>query len=238
MVLVDEHADMLLQGMNGSHIDDKWHLDMGASSHMSSMKTFYESLDESHKRVVRFGDGSSIRYEGKGEVHVDCTNGERLIFENVFYIPNFKTNILSLGKLDSQGGDIRLRDGFLTLHGGQGRLLTKIPKTRGNMYLLKLNIVKHCLLVEKNDEAAWLWYRRMCHQSAHTLHGMMKGNHAIGLPSPSKFEHKCNCSMAAKHARALFPSVTEFRVSKPLELVYADICGPITPSTINGGKYF
>ena len=49
------------------------------------------------------------------------------------------------------------------------------------MYLLKLNIVEHCLLVEKNDEEAWLWYKRMCHQSAYTLHGILKGNHAIGL---------------------------------------------------------
>ena len=104
--------------------------------------------------MVRFGDGSSIRYEDKGEVHVECTNGERMIFESVLYIPKLRTNILSLGKLDSQGCDIHLRDDFLTLYGGQGRLLTKTPKTRGNMYLLKLNIVEHCLLVEKNDEEA------------------------------------------------------------------------------------
>ena len=159
MVLADEHADVLLHGMNSSPIDDMWYLDTGASSHMTSMKNFYQSLDESHQGVVRFGDGSSIRYEGKGEVHVECTNSERMIFENVLYIPKLKTNVLSLGKLDSQGCDIRLRDGFLTLYDGQGRLLTKTPKTRGNMYLLKLNIVEHCLLVEKNDEEAWLWHR-------------------------------------------------------------------------------
>ena len=108
---------------------------------MTGMKTFYQSIDESHKGVVRFSDGSSIRYEDKGEVHVECTNGERMIFENVLYIPKLKTNILSLGKINSQGCDIRLRDGFLTLHDGQGRLLTKTPKTRGNTYLLKLNVV-------------------------------------------------------------------------------------------------
>ena len=56
------------------------------------MKTLYQPLDESHKGVVRFGDGSSIRYEGKGEVHVDCTYGERMIFRNVLYIPMLKTN--------------------------------------------------------------------------------------------------------------------------------------------------
>ena len=154
--------------------------------------------------MVRFGDGSSIRYEHRGEVHVECTNGEQMIFENVIYIPKLKTNILSLEKHDSQGCDILLRDGFVTLYNRQGRFLTKTPKTRGNMCLLKLNIIEHCLLVEKNDEKAWLWYRRVCHQSAHTLHGMVKGNHAIGLPSSSKLEHKCSCCVAGKHARAHF----------------------------------
>ena len=49
MVLADEHADVLLQGMKSSPIDDMWYLDTGASSHMIGMKTFYQSLDESHQ---------------------------------------------------------------------------------------------------------------------------------------------------------------------------------------------
>ena len=128
MVLADEHVDVLLQGMNSSLIDDMLFQDTGESSHTTSLKTFYQSLDESHKGVVRFGDGSSIRYEGKGEVHVDCTNGDQMIFKNIINRPKLKTNILSLGKLDSQGCDIHLRDGFLTLYDGQGRLLTNTPK--------------------------------------------------------------------------------------------------------------
>ena len=52
---------------------------------MTTIKTFYYSLDESHKGVVRFYDGSSIMYERKGEVHVDCTKDERMIFENIVY---------------------------------------------------------------------------------------------------------------------------------------------------------
>ena len=153
---------------------------------------------------------------------MDCTNGERMIFENFIYILKMKTNILSLGNLDCQGCDIHWREGFLALHDGQGRFLTKTPKMRGNMYLLKLNIVEHYLLVDKNDEEAWLWHRRMCHQSAHTLHDMVKGNHAIRLTSSSKFEHKWTCCVAGKHGRAPFPKAIEFRASKSLELVYAN----------------
>ena len=79
------------------------------------------------------------------------------------------------------------------------------------MYLLKLNIIEYCLLVEKNDKEAGLWNKRMCHQSAHTLHDVVRGNHAIELPHSSKFEHKCSCCMTRKHAKDPFPTSTEFR---------------------------
>ena len=49
-----------------SPIDNMWYLNIGARSHMTGVKTLYQSLDESHKGVVRVSDGSSIRYEGKG----------------------------------------------------------------------------------------------------------------------------------------------------------------------------
>ena len=94
---------------------------------------------------MRFGDGSSIRYEGKGEVHVDFSNGKCMIFNNVLYIPKLKPPILSFLKLEDRDCDIRLRNGFLTLNNSQERLLTKILKTKGNVYLMKLNITKQCL---------------------------------------------------------------------------------------------
>ena len=50
MAIADEHVDVLLQGMSSdTPIDDMWYLDMSASSHMTCMKTFHQSLDESHK---------------------------------------------------------------------------------------------------------------------------------------------------------------------------------------------
>ena len=58
MMIADEHANALLQGMSSeTPIDDMRYLYMSASNHMTSMKTFYQYLDESHKGVVRFGYG-------------------------------------------------------------------------------------------------------------------------------------------------------------------------------------
>ena len=71
-----------------------------------------------------------------------------------------------------------------------------------------------------------------------TVRFSLVSNHAIGLPSSSKFEHKCSCYVVGKHVRAIFLKANGIRASTPLELVYANICGPITPSKISGVKYF
>ena len=35
-----------------------------------------------------------------------------------------------------------------------------------------------------------------------------------------------------------FPNTAKYRVTETLELVHGDLCGPITPATPGGRKYF
>ena len=52
MMIADEHANELLQGMSSeTPIDDMWYVDISASSHMTSMKTFCQYLDEFTKEL-------------------------------------------------------------------------------------------------------------------------------------------------------------------------------------------
>ena len=123
---------------------------------MTGKKVFFDNIDENKKGKVKFGDGSSIPYEGKGDISVTLKTGEVLIIPNVLYLPDLKTNILSLGKLDEQGCKTFLRSGFLTVHDKSGRLLTKTKKTSGNMYKMMININERCNLVEEEAGEAWL----------------------------------------------------------------------------------
>ena len=81
------------------------------------------------KGVVRFGDGSFIKYEGRGVIIILCKNGEEMELEGVIYLPDLKNNILSLGKLDDQGCRTSLSEGYLTIRDKKGKLLTKTKKT-------------------------------------------------------------------------------------------------------------
>ena len=56
-----------------------------------------------------------------------------MMFLCVPLVPNLKTNILSLVKLDDQGCNTVLQDGFLTVQEKNGRFLTKTLKTSGKM---------------------------------------------------------------------------------------------------------
>nr|GEX40518.1 hypothetical protein [Tanacetum cinerariifolium] len=59
-----------------------------------------------------------------------------------------------------------------------------------------------------------------------------------GLPSIEIPKQICEACMKGKQARAPFPNHASFRAKKRLELVHGDLCGPITPPTPAGNRYF
>jgi hypothetical protein len=59
-----------------------------------------------------------------------------------------------------------------------------------------------------------------------------------GLPPIGHANQPYNGCLTGKQRRASFPQVTSYRASKKLELIHADLCGPITPATPDGKRYF
>ena len=87
MMLSDgEFSEQLLQGNGGEANIDLWYLDTGSSRHMTGIKTVFHSIDEETKGVVRFGDGSFIKYEGRGVIIILCKNGEVMALKEVLYL--------------------------------------------------------------------------------------------------------------------------------------------------------
>ena len=87
---------------------------------MTCKRAFFHNIDENKRGSAKFGDGSTIPYEGKGNISVTLKTGEVLMFPNILYLPDLKTNILSLGKLNDQGCKTFLSNSFLTVHDNFG----------------------------------------------------------------------------------------------------------------------
>ena len=91
--------DILLQGVQEMILQENvWYLDIGASSHMTSKRSYFHSIDENQHELIRFGDESSVRFEGKGSIVMNYLDGEEIKLKGVLFVLSLKVNILSLGK--------------------------------------------------------------------------------------------------------------------------------------------
>ena len=47
----------------------------------------------------------------------------------------------------------------------------------------------------------------------------------------------CNSCLVGKQTRQAFPKATSYRACRALELIHADLCGPISPATQSHNRY-
>ena len=93
---------------------------------MSENISMFVKLNESMNGSVTFGDDSKVPVKGKGNILFYAKDGSHQIISNVYYVPNMKSNILSLGPLLEKGYDIHLKDCSLFLRDDKGNLTTKV----------------------------------------------------------------------------------------------------------------
>lgn len=214
-----------------------WHLDNGASNHMTGNQDYFQSIDETITGKVRSGDDSRIDIKGKGSVLFISGTGEKKILANVYYIPHLRSNIISLGQATDSGCEIRMRDNYLTLHEKDVVLVTKAKRSRNRLFKVFMEGVNTKCLQAISLSDVDTWHERLGHIGRESMKYMVKKELVLGLPNIQIEKETCSSCLLGKQARATFPKATSYRASHVLELVHGDLCGPITPSTPAKNKY-
>ncbi|KAG7553438.1 GAG-pre-integrase domain [Arabidopsis thaliana x Arabidopsis arenosa] len=217
--------------------DNIWYLDNGASNHMTGNRDYFSKLDENITGKVRFGDDSCIDIKGKGSILFVSKDGERKVLADVYYIPDLRSSIISLGQATEAGCDIRMKDEQLTMHDQQGRLLVNAKRSKNRLYKVLMEVEPtKCLQVKEVSDSA-KWHARLGHIGSDTMKSMISKELVIGLPSITVEKETCSSCLLGKQVRKSFPQATSYRASHILELIHGDLCGPITPSTAAQNKY-
>lgn len=215
-----------------------WYLDNGASNHMTGQKSKFATLDEGVTGQVRFGDGSTVKIEGKGSIIFKCKNGEERALHEVYYIPTLCSNIISLGQLSEEGNKVVLNGNFLWVYERQGTLLMKVKRSHNRLYKLIIENVESVCLLSKSEELSYLWHMRLGHVNFNSMTLMHRDKMVYGMPSIVEPKEICSGCLMSKQTRKKFPSKANYSASKVLQLVHGDLCGPIEPATTAGNKYF
>lgn len=151
-----------------------WYLDTGASNHMTGDINCFSEIDQSIFGKVKFGDESVINIHGLGSVLFQCKNGEHLTLTNVYYIPKLKSNIISLGQIDENGGHVFIGGGFLKVYDDLNRLTIKVMRQPNRLFVAKLQVAEKVCLMTHMTNQNWLWHARCGHLNFQALAKMSK----------------------------------------------------------------
>ncbi|KAI5412930.1 hypothetical protein KIW84_057525 [Lathyrus oleraceus] len=98
-----------------------WYLDTDCNNHMCGDKSLFLDLDESFRSTIKFGDNSTVSIIGKGNVKI-YTKDTKHCIGNVYFAPDLKTNLLSVGQLQEKGFEVNIKDGIVKLKKLRGKL--------------------------------------------------------------------------------------------------------------------
>ena len=228
---------LMVCSTNENSAKNLWYLDTGCSNHMCGEKESFSMLDESFADTVKFGDNSTVAVKGKGKVSINTKAGLTQSISDVLFVPDLKTNLLSVGQLQEKGYEVLIKDGICQVRDSKLGLIAKAYMTSNRMFPLYLENMKLTCMVAKQQELAWLWHYRFGHLHFGGLQKLQQKKLVKGLPKLDQPAEICEeCTLSKQH-RDSFPKGGAWRAKQVLELVHTDICGPISPVS-NGGKRY
>nr|GEV95432.1 zinc finger, CCHC-type [Tanacetum cinerariifolium] len=140
-------------------------------------------------------------------------------------------------QLTENGCKVAMEKSILLSYDSNGNILLRVMRSKNRLCKANLRIGgPTCLLANLHDEA-WLWHARLGHLNFKSLKSMTTKNLVQGIPSIKHSTDICDTCLIGKHARTPFPQQAKYRSKTALDLIYEDLCGPISPPTPSGKRY-
>ncbi|XP_057426461.1 uncharacterized protein LOC130719879 [Lotus japonicus] len=153
----DEDPIMLMVTTMNSTVnaetDEIWYLDSGCSNHMTSHNEWLVDLDKTRTGRVKFADNRTLQIKGKGDVVIPRRNGKTAVIKDVFYVPELKCNLMSIGQLVEKGYNFDTKNRKLHLYDPEERLVLNANLTKNKTFQVNMKAAEiKCFAAQEPEE--------------------------------------------------------------------------------------
>lgn len=239
-------------------------LDSGTTSHLIKDRGYFTDFkDEDHPPVKTASQGDLLT-TGRGTCIIEITLGNsthQVILQDCLHAPSATLNLLSVGRMLQKGWDCNFKGSTTTMGphcslSFKGEHLGTVPLS-GNLFYLQVRFLHPSELINRmtvykeicthaNTEMSaytktpitWdLWHARMGHPGGDAVKRLLLSATGVSIES-NKPLSRCEACIVAKYPHKPYVSSTFPCVSKMLDLIHSDLCGPFPTQTPHGKLYF
>lgn len=188
--------------------DITWYLDNGAINHIIGGRNYFKSVDESITGKVSFSDDSCIDIKGKCQILFCRKYGGKKILADVYYIPDLKSNIISLNQATKSGCDASMKEDFLVLKDRDGKLITRAKRSKNLLYKVLIDMVDEKCVQLSTLSNFEVWHARLGHIGRESRRLLINKELVIVIPKITIEKETFSSCLLGKQERAktFFPT--------------------------------
>jgi hypothetical protein len=172
---------------------------------MTFIHDFFWNFQECHLNFVFLTDNTKHTPYGKGVVKVYLHDIGEIMISNVWYVPTFKKNLLSLVTIRQAGHQVIMEDGLVKINSVKQNMKTMMTGYEDG----KLLRMKGTVIARHSDftgvvstciSPIILWHVRYGHLNFESLSQFQKQGMVKGLPTFKKENAKCEACIYGKQS--------------------------------------
>ena len=213
-------------------------VDCGATAHILNDKSKFECFDKNfvpEDHFIELADGSRtnqvVKGKGKASVllHDDKGINHKVVLENALYVPSYSQDIFAVHAATEKGASLEITPEGAELRAPDG---TKFEvKKEGRLYYLNK---AESGSTKTKSHTVEEWHRVLGHCNVKDVEKLEPVVEGMKITGNEKFD----CETCIKGKMSQYRNrEPDKRATTPLEVVYCDLAGPVTPTAREGFKY-
>lgn len=156
---------------------------------MTGRKYFFINIIPSLKNKVKFENNNNLSPEGIGDVLIRRKDDKQLVISKVLYIPNMKSNLLSISQLVERNYKVFIENRMMRVIDLSNRLILKAHMSRNRTFRIELDVLEHKCLAAAAGRDEWLWHYILGHLNFNDISNLKRKTMVSDLPK-SIFQKK------------------------------------------------